>query len=157
MSPRLIGVDSVTVGICKVVKISLDYVNRRNHLSFGVDALGPSVAPNAGAQNIQVHDGYTISSYVNLFQMTSNVKSITSTHQNPRRYSLHLTIACGRGEHTPDCNMRCLLKSTMTHHPVRGVDLGYAISDGNIKSIGDLWGTYTRRTYPAKGIISWIR
>ncbi|KAG1811634.1 hypothetical protein EV424DRAFT_121589 [Suillus variegatus] len=85
--------------------------------SLGLGTTNTSIC----CRNIQVHDGYTISSYVNLFQMKSNVKSITSTHQNPRRYSLDLTIACGRGEHTLDCNVRCLLKSTMTHHPVRGV------------------------------------
>ncbi|KAG1834696.1 hypothetical protein EV424DRAFT_1341046 [Suillus variegatus] len=52
MSPRLIGagagVDSVTVGICKVVKMALNYVNRHIHLSFDVDALDTSVASNAG-------------------------------------------------------------------------------------------------------------
>ncbi|KAG1876807.1 hypothetical protein C8R48DRAFT_688657 [Suillus tomentosus] len=42
MSPRLIG-------ICKVVKMALNYVNRRIHLSFDVDALDPSVASNAGS------------------------------------------------------------------------------------------------------------
>ncbi|KAG1896413.1 uncharacterized protein F5891DRAFT_1053697, partial [Suillus fuscotomentosus] len=47
VSPRLIGVDSVTVSICKVVKMALDYVNRHIHLSFDVAALGPTAAPNA--------------------------------------------------------------------------------------------------------------
>ncbi|KAG1897746.1 uncharacterized protein F5891DRAFT_1047278, partial [Suillus fuscotomentosus] len=40
VSPRLIG-------ICKVVKMALDYVNRHIHLSFDVAALGPTAAPNA--------------------------------------------------------------------------------------------------------------
>ncbi|KAG2087450.1 uncharacterized protein F5147DRAFT_727799 [Suillus discolor] len=44
MSPRLIG-------ICKVVKMALNYVNRRIHLSFDVDALDPSVASNPGSKH----------------------------------------------------------------------------------------------------------
>ncbi|KAG1794665.1 uncharacterized protein HD556DRAFT_421472 [Suillus plorans] len=43
-SPRLIG-------ICKVVKMALDHVNRHIHLSFDVDTLGPTVAPNVDSHD----------------------------------------------------------------------------------------------------------
>ncbi|KAG2119931.1 uncharacterized protein F5147DRAFT_666027 [Suillus discolor] len=43
------------IGICKVVKMALDYVDRPIHLSFDIDALGPSVAPNADKSVICLH------------------------------------------------------------------------------------------------------
>ncbi|KAG1857440.1 hypothetical protein F4604DRAFT_1906425 [Suillus subluteus] len=85
------------------LQVALDYANWRIHLSFDVDALDPSVTPSAGTpdgsshmvctllMNGQVSNGQTISSYMKLFRVKSNVKSTTSTHQN----SAYGLVFCG--------------------------------------------------------------
>ncbi|KAG1807280.1 uncharacterized protein BJ212DRAFT_1303504 [Suillus subaureus] len=85
ISEATLLVSTRLIGIYKVVKVALDYVNWRIHLSLDVDTLDPSFAPNAGAP---VRGGLTGHYILEVIHKTGFLVAL----------NLMTQIACGGGD-----------------------------------------------------------